>query len=309
MKRTMMPLGGLVLAMLAGCATPPTKLGAPMQESSKADHVVILLEQSEIRVDDANVDGSAFGVVGLLVEGAVESVKTRNRQEAIAPLRDALLEYRFEEKLVDAIQAELPTSLVKAGAPVKVVRSAGEWRDHVRALQLPANVFLVKTRYGLEQEFEIAYIHAQASLLTVKHKPLTEDEMYGMRTEERKAREPTALHVGSYYSEHVTQPMWGRKPNIGRRPRFEFNAEQWTADDAQPVRDAFARGAVEVAGLIRSDGDGTVQADGPKSKALVAHTFLASIAVKAPVADREGDRLLLADGPNLRWVDQRQIKP
>ena len=308
MNRMTMPLAGLVLATLAGCAAPLAKLDAPMEESNKADHVVILLEQSEIRVDDADVYGGGFGVIGVLVEAAVESAKTKNRQEAIAPLRDALLEYRFEDKLVEAIRAELPTSLVKAGAPVKVVRSSDEWRDHVRSLALPANVFVVNTRYGLEQDFQIAYIHAMASLLAVVHKPLTEAEMHGMRTEERKAREPKALHMGSYYSEHVTQPLWGKQPDTGKLARYEFNAGQWAANAAQPVRDAFARGAGEIAGLIRRDGDGAVQASGDKSKALVAHSAVAPMAVKAPVAERDDDRLLLADGPNLRWVDLRQIK-
>jgi hypothetical protein len=308
MNRSMLPFAGVLLATLAGCAAPLAKLGAPMDEASKADHVVILLEQTEIRVDDADVNGGAFGVIGVLVEAAVESAKTKNRQQAIAPLRDALLEYRFEDKLVQAIQEQLPTSLVKAGAPVKVVRSTDEWRNHVRGLQLPANVFVVTTRYGLEQDFQIAYIHAMASLLAVKHKPLTEAEMHGMRSEERKAREPKALHMGSYYSEHVMQPMWGKKPDTGKQPRYEFNAAQWAVEDARPVRDAFGRGAGEIASLVRLDGDGGVQASGAKSKALVANWMLAPMAVKAPVAERADDRLLLADGMNLRWVDARQIK-
>jgi hypothetical protein len=309
MNHVLLPLAGLVLASLAGCVAAPARLSAPMDESAKADHVVILLEQSEIRVDDADVNGGAFGVIGVLVEAAVESAKTRNRQEAIAPLRDTLLEYRFEDTLVEAIRAELPIRLVKSGAPVKLVRSADEFRDHVRELDLPANVFVVNTRYGLEQDFQIAYIHAAATLLAFERRPLTRDEMHGMRTEERKAREPRPLHQGTYYSEHVTRPLWGAQPETGKLARYEFDAKQWAVDDASPLRAAFATGALEIAGLIRRDGDVMPAAQGAKSRALVANAYLQPVAVKAPVAERQADRLLLVDGATLRWIDAQQIKP
>jgi hypothetical protein len=148
-----------------------------------------------------------------------------------------------------------------------------------------------------------------ASLLAVRHAPLTEAQMHGMRTEERKAREPRPLHMGSYYSEHVTHTPWGKQPDSGKLAGYEYNASLWNVDGARPVRDAFATGAAEIAALIRLDGDRAVAATGPKAgKAMVAHSFLQPIAVKGSLVQRAQARSLVAEGENLRWIDDRQFK-
>ena len=88
-------------ALLTAC-TPPAlvKLQEPLNEADKAEAVLLYLEQTEVAVDDVDVQQAGGGLIGVLIEGAIESTKTRNRQEALAPLRDVLLDYDYEAQLI-----------------------------------------------------------------------------------------------------------------------------------------------------------------------------------------------------------------
>ncbi len=307
----------LALATLVGCAPAPLKkLDAPMAEAEKADHVVILLTQSEIAVDDVDVQNNAGGfglvgaLIGALVETAMESTMTKNRQEAIAPLRDALLDYEYETKLIEAIKTHLPTSLVKADAQFKLVRNDAEWRAHLESV-IPANVFLVDTRYAFEQNFDVAYVYAAASLQRFVKVPPSESDWKKMSKKQRKAYEPTMLHAGSYYAQHVTHSPFAKQVKAKSDALYQHNAAQWAVNDAEPVRQAFGQSLDEVAELIQRDGEGRLP-EAPKKKDV--RVFLANFAFQPMVAkssriENSADRSLVVLGQNAFWIDNLQIKP
>lgn len=299
----------LVVLSLVACAPAPLKkLDAPMVEAEKADHVVIFLGQTEIAVDDANVSNGGGGLLGALIEMAVESAMTKNRQEAIAPLRDKLLDYQYEDRLIESIQTHLPTSLVKADASIKVVRNDDEWRAHLESV-VPANVLLINTRYAFEQNFEIAYVYAAATLQHHARMPPTPKQWKKMSVSERKAAEPKLLHAGSYYSEHVPYSPFVKWKRQKGEAGYERNARAWAENNAEPVRNAFALGLEEIALLIQRDGDGQLPAGDKKntSKALMAHVWIQPMLLKAMTLEQAGTRTLLQFGQNTHWVDNQQI--
>lgn len=84
----------LAVLLLVGCASAPiNKLETQLAEIDKAQFVVILFEQSEVKVDDADVGNAGGSLIGALIEAGMASAMTKNRQKAIAPLRDTLLEF------------------------------------------------------------------------------------------------------------------------------------------------------------------------------------------------------------------------
>jgi hypothetical protein len=310
-------IAALTLAALAGCApVPMKKLDAPMADAEKADHVVIFLEQSEIAVDDVDVQngGTSLGLIGVLVgsivESAMESTMTKNRQEAIAPLRDALLDYQYETRLIEAISSHLPTSLVKADAQFKLVRNQDEWRAHLDSV-VPANVFLVNTRYAFEQNFDVAYVYAAATLQHFDRVPPSDSEWKKMSQKQRKANAPTLLHAGSYYSQHVTHSPFAKQKKDRKDARYEHNAAQWAVNGAEPVRQAFGQSLEEIAALIQRDGEGRLP---PAPKKKDARVFLANFVMqpmllKSSRVERTADRSLVMLGQNAYWIDNLQIKP
>lgn len=298
------------MALLAGaCAAPITKLEAPMVETQKADHVVILLTQSEVTVDDVDAVYAGGGLIGALISASVESAMTRNRQEAIAPLRDKLLDFDFERKLVEALQSNLPTELVKQGAEVKIVRNLDEMREHLKTV-VPANVFAIAPTYSFEHDFNIAYIHAGAALNHFHVVPPSDAERKKMSKQQRKAAEPKLLHAGSYYSEHVALDPFAKHKKAKGESGYERNARAWADDDAEAVRKAFESGLVEVADMIRRDA-GEKLSSMPaiaKKKAMFASTYSGPLVFKAEIVEQGESRSLLRFGANLKWVDNQQIK-
>jgi hypothetical protein len=300
----------IAFGILAGCTPPPlVKLDAPIAEVDKADHVVIFLAQSEVAVDDADVANAGGGLLGVLIEAAIESTKTGNRQKAITPLRDALIDYRFEAQLTDAIRAQLPTRMVKADAAVTVVRNDAEWRAHL-AKVIPAHVFFVHAAYAFEQDFEIAYVNANVALRKFDTMPPDDKQWKKMSHKQRKAAEVKPLHQGAYSSQHVTRSPLQRRRKTDGRWGYEQNAADWNANGAEPVRSAFARGAAEVAALIRRDGEQPVRPAVPaqKTRALLAYAWMQPMLVKADFVEASAGRSLVQIGQNTVWVDDRQIK-
>jgi hypothetical protein len=300
----------LLLAGLPAVAAPHPKLTKPLDEARKVRHVAVMFEQSEVAVDDVDVNGGATGgLIGALIEVGMESKMTSNRQQAIAPVRDALLDLGFETAFVDALRRHMPDTAVASDADYAVIRNEVEWRDVLRAHR-GSTVMLVNARYAFEQNFDIAYVHAFASIVpSAKTLP---DEAAWDKLSNRKRRlylsDP--LHVGSYYASHAEHPLFGkREKKVEGEARFETNASRWSRDGGAPARAAFTAAADELAMLVRRDVARELPAPGPKSRALLPNRFFAPLARKLARVDQTQGRTLLQDKYDLYWVDATQIKP
>jgi hypothetical protein len=296
----------LLLAPLAHAAPLP-KLRAPLKDEAKASTVVLYVQQTEVAVDDPYVGAPGGGLLGALIGSAIESKMARNRQAAVGPVRDAMLDFGFEQQLQAALQRHLPRSLVADDAQFLVVRSEQEWRDHLRRVT-PSNVLLVTARYAFEQNFEMAYVHAIASLQRAD-KPLPDEATFEALPNRKKRKlAPTLLHTGSYYSAFVTHSPYQKQARADGDAGFEHNAKQWTQDGAEPLRASFAAGIEEVAALVeREAAAGLPKADG-KVRAMIPHSVLPSNSRKLPRLEAGAGRSLLQDKFDLYWVDDRLIK-
>ena len=291
-------------------ATPLPKLAAPLPESEKASAVVVYLEQTEIAVDGVDVEGGNAGVLGVLVAGIVENSVASHRQRAIAPLRDAMLDFQFEEKLISALHAHLPTSMVQADASIKIVRNDTEWRAYLRK-NIPSTIFRVAVRYAFEQNLDIAYLLEQPNLLRFERMPLSPEESKSKSKQERAKALPTVLYAGSFYSEHVTHDPLHRDPQAKGQTPYKFNAASWAEQSAEPLKQALLKSANEVAELVQRDADTGLPpaSSGKKVRAYMAHAIAPAWVNKAMQVEQSGDRSLLLIGQNTHWIDNRQIKP
>ena len=291
-------------ALLTAC-TPPAlvKLQEPLNEADKAEAVVLYLEQTEVAVDDVDVQQAGGGLIGVLIEGAIESTKTRNRQEALAPLRDVLLDYDYEAQLIAALRNSLPTAMVRADAGFEIVRNEQELHDYLGKV-VPANVLVVNTRYAFEQEFDVAYVFAAVQLTRYEKVPAPKSRSRRKRkaTEEDK---PLVLHAGAYSAQFVLSDPFARR----KMGAFEGHALAWSADQAAPVREAFTAALGEIADLIRRDGNGEIPP--PASghlRAYLANPYMAPMTVRTEAVEQTSERSLLKFGQHLASVDNRQIR-
>jgi hypothetical protein len=147
-----------LLATLVACInTTPTRMAVPaLVESQRAETVLIMLPQREIQVDKPDVNAGG-GLLGAIVEGIAESTMDKNRQKALAPIRDLVVAYDFEKRYIDTLKTNLPSSMVSPNAEYVVVRDAKEYED--RLVQINGkNAVAVVTRYAFDQNFNMLYV-------------------------------------------------------------------------------------------------------------------------------------------------------
>jgi hypothetical protein len=296
----------LLLAPLAHAAPLP-KLRAPLAQDARASTVVLYVQQTEVAVDDPYVGAPGGGLLGALIGSAIESKMARNRQAAVGPVRDAMLDFRFEEQLQAALKRRLSPALVEDDAPFVVVRSEQEWRDHLRRVT-PATVLLVTARYAFEQNFEMAYVHAIASLQRADKALPDEAAFEALPNRKKRKLAPTIVHTGSYYSAFVTHSPYRKQARAEGDAGFEHNAKQWAKGGAEPLRASFSAGIEEVAALVEREATAALPRAGGKVRAMLPHSILAPVSRRLPRLEAGAGRSLLQDKYDLLWVDDRQIK-
>lgn len=158
----------VLLGTLAGCATTPH---VPMSGGAKSKidstGVIIGLHQQEINaeINPSNVaTATGGGLIGALIQAAVDTSSTKKAEAAVSPVRNALLDYDFGSEFATVLTNEL------AGLPwlntesVKALYGFGqdEQAEAIRDAN-SAMVVVVDTSYSLSTNFDTMKIMASVS--------------------------------------------------------------------------------------------------------------------------------------------------
>ncbi len=108
-RSTLCALAVAVVAALSGCASTKTisEVGFPLSESD----VYITAYQNELDTEASSTNPGAAGggVLGVLIASTIDSTRNRRAEEAVAELRDSLIDFaiadEFSRKIVES---ELP---------------------------------------------------------------------------------------------------------------------------------------------------------------------------------------------------------
>ena len=145
---------GLALFSLSAVAAKTPPLSMPVADELQVE---LVLNQQELAVDvpnTANAVGMQFGLIGALIGGAVQNSQAKGAEEAVVPLRDLLVEYRFNQRIEQALRAKL------AAAPGispnnRLVVMQTPW-DATRSNQAPTatTAMVLVPRYAMDYGFE-----------------------------------------------------------------------------------------------------------------------------------------------------------
>ena len=127
--------------------------------------VEVQLTQQEVAVDvlDASAGlGMQFGLIGALVGTAIENSEARKAEVAVQPLRNLMVRYDFEQRLVAALQARLPGSGIAERPQIVVAHVPWEARTDLQ--QMPARALVIRPRYALDTSMSTLYVKLQVSL-------------------------------------------------------------------------------------------------------------------------------------------------
>lgn len=154
---------GLALSCFAAVAKTPV-VPTPIAHDLPVE---LILNQHEIAIDvpaTATAVGMQFGLIGALIGSAIQNSQAKKAEERVVPLRDMLVEYRFNEHMEAAIRAKLASEGLSPNPQLTVRQTP--W-DAAEANAQPAamQVLVIVPRYAMSYELQQLTVTLMASLI------------------------------------------------------------------------------------------------------------------------------------------------
>lgn len=292
----MLRLLTIVLAamLLSACATPKRPATLTLPQDIRANELLIAIPQQEITVDKPDVNAGG-GLLGAIVEGIAESTMDKNRQEALAPLRDALADYDFDGKFQSAVTGALPAAYFSSAPQTTLVRNTDDWLEaHV---ERNGRTFgSVNVAYAFAPNFQMLYIRTYVRVGDIG---LVRDRN-GKPKEKYTSDEARAgkLQGMTYYAMFPLDNPGG----------FKENAPRWAADGGRLAREALDAGIAEIADLVRRDFPSPLPVDESRKQNFLVPTGSMMLNMKGGLVETKGDRRLLATGSLLAWTAVDEVR-
>jgi len=277
--------------LLSACATatinPPVPDAA--RTSISSTEVVVPIRQSEIYVyvppSTANAGGQG-GLLGALLVAAinagVDSVRTQNAEKAVKPLRDALVDYKFDSA---------PWLHVSNVRVVKEVTDAtlDSALEHSKA----DAVLFTKADYQLSNDADVLTITLTASLFG------NTDALNALRTKKTgSGGASTALANALYYN---TFTFVAKPP--GATSDRDNNIAIWGSQNGAAMRADLTLAMGKLSSMLAAD----LQTNAGDRAAGTAST-LSGIPVQVVSTDGDGETVRLKGG-NLEFAEKSMVAP
>jgi hypothetical protein len=229
---------------LTGCVTVTPEhvpLSAQARGALASTEVVLPVVQSEIYIDvpASNISQAAGGgLLPALLDAGIDSVRASNAAKAVAPLRNAVLDFSFDDTLSDAFGKALVTPDGLQVSETQVVKDGAQSNlDGLLAKAKPGDVLIVTTNYHLANDGGSLWIEAHAALYGVGQTPAG-----------GSANHPSAPANALYRN-----TIWFTTTVHGATTNRTENVALWSANHGELLRADLKEGAAKVAQLIAND--------------------------------------------------------
>jgi|SRR5579871_472537 len=296
-------VGSLSFLLLAGCANLPS-IHQPLPTNARADltttDVVLPIKQSEVYVFVPMATGGAgFGLIGALVDAGIDSTRTSKAETAVTPLRNAMVDYSFD----NALQTELKSSLAEVAwvhpEDFKVVRDiSDEGLGKTLAESKASSVLFVVADYHLSNDGDVLLATFEVALMP------NNDQLKALVPGRRNDKTPVALINALYRNRFVFE---AHVASTGDRDR---NIAEWSANNAAAARAALTMAAKKIAPLMvedmqRAENDIAPPADSPQVGVVIPDESTQCIVAPSDAQCGTSAMLLGKDdqGETLRFKD------
>lgn len=164
-----------VLALVLMFATnahsaKPVDLPIPLGENYPVE---VMLNQQEIAVNVSatNAMAAGGGMLGALIVAGVDNARTKAAEERITPLRNLLIEYRFNEAMEQAIREKIPSTGISSLPAFNFQKSGFDALDAQNNLQLPAQSLVLTPEYFFDNKFNEMTVKVTAQVINRTIKP------------------------------------------------------------------------------------------------------------------------------------------
>ena len=242
--RSLVPLALLASALLFGCANAPRVIPMTGEATSqiRSTEIILALSQQEIgaEINQSNVAAAAGGgLLMALIDTAVNQSRATDAENAITPVKNALVDYDFGRELRAALEQELGKLpwINLQGARTESSPDTKKIEDAVARSSANA-VLVVNTSYTLSPDFSLVKVKA-----TVTGHPRT-PELSSVAKKARPDTDPPLL----YRNDFLVANSSGRS-----YPTPAAAADAWAEDKGKAARAALNNGAADLARRIAAD--------------------------------------------------------
>jgi hypothetical protein len=249
-------LRGLALAVLvstfAGCASGPYKaLDPATQVKVTASQAIVSVKQSEIYAAIQRADNGAGGLLGALTGSIVEESETKRAEQAVTPLRDALLDYDFDGHALAGMQAQLPKVdwLHLSTVTFTKAASSDAYDKLITDAQVPYTL-IVRLDYHLSWDLKLLLVTATAQLLP---KPTPGSNVHqgpNGTTFTVSASDPSNIIYTNTVTYVASIPDGMLSEHASFKEAAPVAMPYWSKDHAAVTRAALADAAAEVSRLV-----------------------------------------------------------
>jgi hypothetical protein len=222
----------LVAAALSTTACAPGVLNRPLDTAkretvSKAD-VVAVVPQADLYADIVVANSGAataqYGLLGALiggvVDGSINTSRSKDAEAAVRPLRDGLLGYSFETQLSQELDRELG-GLTWLGANPMTLSKKGEVgaKNAVVYASKATTLLMVHADYHMSPDFSKLIVTAEASLLPVP------------KADGQNAKKPRSQTGPADKSKALYYNTLNVEATLAATGTLEQNREKWAANN------------------------------------------------------------------------------
>ena len=168
MRRICLAIG--LAALCFNVLAKPAPLPMPLAPELPVE---VVLNQHELAVEVPNTAGAVgmqFGLIGALVGSAIQNAQVKKAEERVIALRNALLDYHFNER----VEAELRAKLASEGLSPNPVIMATPW-DATDAQQnkqdMPLHAMVIVPHYAIDSGFAAMTVSLNTSIVDRTIKP------------------------------------------------------------------------------------------------------------------------------------------
>lgn len=250
------------MSILAACASQPSihlPLSAAARGELASTDVVLPIRQSEIYVFVPVSTGAAgFGLLGALVDISIDSTRTSKAETAVTPLRNALVDYSFDNALQDSLKASLPLVPWLHAGNFQVARDvSNDGLAKAIAASKAASVLFVAADYRLSNDGDVLLVTMEAALMP------NNDQLRALIPGKSDNRSIAALGNALYRNRFVFE---AHVSGTGDRDR---NIAEWSANNGSAGRAALTMASNKLVSLLvqdiqRAEGDIAPAADAPQ---------------------------------------------
>lgn len=165
----------LAVALAALCfnvSAKPAPLPVPLAQDLPVE---VVLNQHELAVEvpaTASAVGMQFGLIGALVGSAVQNAQVKKAEERVVPIRNALLDYRFNERVEAALRARLASEGLSPNPMIKIMATPWDAVDAQQSKQdMPLHALVIVPHYAIDYDFNTLSVSLLAQLVDRTVKP------------------------------------------------------------------------------------------------------------------------------------------